>query len=140
LVTEIKVFRTPGELINVLDNEIERIKTLLEQYMGMLDEQKAKIEKLQRLSESLGKLFGKTPTLVASQEVDVMGLKFVVNPSPHQEVETLEEIVKNLNDKLIVLQKIKKAVESLGMTMDAELNLTVSIVNDIPTRIMLKLT
>ena len=140
LVTEIKIFKTPADLMNTIDSEIEHIKTLLEQYMARLEEQKKKIEQIKKLSESLSKLLGRKTDIGSVQEVNIMGLSFIVNPSPKQEVDAIEEVIKNLNDKLIVLQKIKKALESLGLSADAELNLAVTIINDIPTKIMMKIS
>ena len=140
MVTEMKEFSTIKELMDHLDTKIEDTKNLLEQYMAKLEVQKVKIEKIQALSNSLSKVLGRKPNIGVSQVVDLMGLKLVVNPSPVQEVSQLENLIKALNDQLVVLQKIKKAVESLGMVQDTQLNLSVIFVNDIPTTLMLQLT
>jgi len=140
MVTELKTFKTVKELISYLDEQVENTKRLLEEYMSRLETQKSKMEKIRALSESLGKILGRAPSIGASQTVDIMGLKLIINPSPIQEVITLEDVIKQLNDKLIVLQKIKKAVESLGMLEETELNLNVAVVNDIPTVVMMQLS
>jgi len=140
MVTELKTFKTVKELISYLDEQVENTKRLLEEYMGRLETQKSKMEKIRALSESLGKILGRAPSIGTSQTVDIMGLKLIINPSPIQEVTTLEDVIKQLNDKLIVLQKIKKAVESLGMLEETELNLNVAVVNDIPTVVMMQLS
>ncbi|RLE55047.1 MAG: hypothetical protein DRJ30_04265 [Candidatus Methanomethylicota archaeon] len=140
MVTELKTFKTVKELISYLDEQVENTKRLLEEYMSRLETQKSKMEKIRALSESLGKILGRAPSIGTSQTVDIMGLKLIINPSPIQEVTTLEDVIKQLNDKLIVLQKIKKAVESLGMLEETELNLNVAVVNDIPTVVMMQLS
>ncbi|MEM0120081.1 MAG: hypothetical protein QW688_01395, partial [Thermoprotei archaeon] len=101
---ELKAYKSVGDLIKELDDEVNRIKTILGEYLRRLDESRARVEKIRKAQEAIAKLTGgKTQATVkttGSQTIDLMGLKVIVNVSPEEEAEVLEESVRTLQDKL----------------------------------------
>ena len=139
MVTEIREFKSVNELIDHINHEINNITVTIESYMKKINEIKDKIEKLNKISDYLTKVLGKRPETISPQEVNFMGLKIIINPSLKQELEVFEDIIKKLNDKLIALQKIRKAIESLGLSEYEELELKVVIIDELPVKLMIKL-
>ncbi len=139
MVTEIREFQSVQELLEHIDDEISNIRKSIEAHMKSLDEIKSRIERLDKISNYLTRVLGRRPEMLPCQEVDFMGIKILINPSPQHEVEAFEDIIRKLNEKLIALQKIKKAIESLGLTGSTELKLKVVIIDELPVKLMIKL-
>jgi len=143
LSLELKTYKSVGDLIKELDDEVNRIKTVLGEYLRRLDESRARVEKIRKAQEALAKLMGgktQTPTKpTTSQTVDLMGLKVIINISPDEEAEVLEESVRTLQDKLNVLQRVRKALEPLTTLDEGGASITAVMSDNIPTRLLLKL-
>lgn len=139
---ELKTYKSVSELIKELDDEVNRIKTLLGEYLRRLDESRARVEKIRKAQEALAKLTGgkaQAPVKTSSsQTIDLMGLKVIVNVSPEEEAEALEESVRTLQDKLNVLQRVRKALEPLTTLDEGGAAITAVISDNIPTRLLLK--
>lgn len=139
---ELKTYKSVADLIKELDEEVNRIKTVLGEYLRRLDESRARVEKLKKAQEALAKLTGgKTQTPVkptTSQTIDLMGLKVIINVSPDEEAEVLEESVRTLQDKLNVLQRVRKALEPLTALDEGGASITAVMSDNIPTRLLLK--
>lgn len=143
LSIELHTFKSVAELTKQLDDEVSRIKTLLGEYLRRLDESRARLEKLRKTQEVISKLTGGKSAAARTgegQTLDLMGLKVLVYVSPEDEAEVLEESVKTLQDKLNVLQRVRKALEPLGSLEEAGATLTAVMNDGIPTRILLKVT
>lgn len=139
MVTEIKNFSSLGGFMDYIEGEVKAVKDKLEKYVNDLNIVRTKIESLDKFSNFISKLTGKESKFPSQQEIDFMGLKLIINPSPHYEASILEEIIRKLNEKLISLQKIKKAIESLEVHKIIDAQIQVVIIDDIPARLMLKI-
>lgn len=139
MVTEIRNFSSLGGLMDYIEGEVKAVKDKLEKYVNDLNIVRTKIESLDKFSNFISKLIGKESKFSSQQEIDFMGLKLIINPSPHYEASILEEIIRKLNEKLISLQKIKKAIESLEVHKIIDAQIQVVIIDDIPARLMLKI-
>lgn len=139
MVTEIKNFSSLGGFMDYIEGEVKAVKDKLEKYVNDLNIVRTKIESLDKFSNFISKLIGKESKFSSQQEIDFMGLKLIINPSPHYEASILEEIIRKLNEKLISLQKIKKAIESLEVHKIIDAQIQVVIIDDIPARLMLKI-
>ncbi|PSN96693.1 hypothetical protein B9Q04_00295 [Candidatus Marsarchaeota G2 archaeon BE_D] len=139
---ELKTYKSVGDLIKELDDEVNRIKTVLGEYLRRLDESRARVEKIKKAQEAIAKLTGgrgQTPVKpTTSQTIDLMGLKVIINVSPDEEAEVLEESVRTLQDKLNVLQRVRKALEPLSTLDEGGTAITAVMSDNIPTRLMLK--
>lgn len=143
LSVEIHSYKTAQELTKEIDDEIQRIKTLLGDYLRRLDEARARQEKLRKTQEALSKLTGGKLSAMKqtgeTQELDLMGLRVVINASADEEASSLEESIKTLQDKLNTLQKVRKALEPLTSLEEVSSPLTVVKNDGVPTKIMLRL-
>lgn len=137
---EFKTFNTPDELKKFLDDEIGRIRTLLGDYLRRLEENRIKIERLKKAQEAIVKLAGeKQVTSFEGKEIDLSGLKVLVNPSLRQETEVLEDIVKSLQDKLNIMQKLRKALDPLASFEEGIITIATVMSDNIPVKIMIHL-
>ncbi|MEM3437612.1 MAG: hypothetical protein QXP55_03635 [Nitrososphaerales archaeon] len=137
---EFKTFNTPDELKKFLDDEIGRIRTLLGDYLRRLEENRIKTEKLRKAQEAIVKLAGeKQLTSFEGREIDLSGLKVLVNPSLRQETEVLEDIVKSLQDKLNIIQKIRKALDPLTSFEEGIVTIATVMSDNIPLKLMIHL-
>ncbi|PSN91565.1 hypothetical protein B9Q03_01480 [Candidatus Marsarchaeota G2 archaeon OSP_D] len=139
---ELKTYKSVGDLIKELDDEVNRIKTVLGEYLRRLDESRARVEKIKKAQEAIAKLTGGRGQMpvkpTTSQTIDLMGLKVIINVSPDEEAEVLEESVRTLQDKLNVLQRVRKALEPLSTLDEGGTAITAVMSDNIPTRLMLK--
>jgi hypothetical protein len=137
---ELKSFNTPEELKKFLDDEIGRIRTLLGDYLRRLEENRIKAERLKKAQEAIVKLAGeKQVPSFEGREIDLSGLKILVNPGLKQEMEVLEDVVKSLQDKLNIIQKIRKALDPLTSFEEGIVTISTVMSDNIPIRIMIHL-
>jgi hypothetical protein len=138
--SELKVFNSPEELKKFLDDEIGRIRTLLGDYLRRLEEVRIKTDRLKKAQDALVKFAGeKQITTSESREIDLSGLKVFVNPSPRQETDTLEDMVRSLQDKLNMIQRIRKALDPLISFEEGIVTISAVTADNIPTKIMIYL-
>lgn len=138
--SELKVFNSPEELKKFLDDEIGRIRTLLGDYLRRLEEVRIKTDRLKKAQDALVKFAGeKQITTSESREIDLSGLKVFVNPSPRQETDTLEDMVRSLQDKLNIIQRIRKALDPLISFEEGIVTISAVTADNIPTKIMIYL-
>ena len=138
--SELKVFNSPEEFKKFLDDEIGRIRTLLGDYLRRLEEVRIKTDRLKKAQDALVKFAGeKQITPSESREIDLSGLKVFVNPSLRQETDTLEDMVRSLQDKLNMIQKIRKALDPLISFEEGIVTISAVTTDNIPTKIMIYL-
>ncbi|MEM3383475.1 MAG: hypothetical protein QXL52_03705 [Nitrososphaerales archaeon] len=137
---EFKTFNTPDEFKKFLDDEVGRIRTLLGDYLRRLEENRIKAERLKKAQEAIVKLAGeKQVTSFDGKEIDLSGLRVLVNPSLRQETEILEDIVKSLQDKLNIMQKIRKALDPLASFEEGIVTISAVMSDNIPIKLMVHL-
>jgi vacuolar-type H+-ATPase subunit I/STV1 len=140
---ELHTYKSAADLTKELDEEVSRIKTLLGEYLRRLDESRVRVEKIRKTQEALNRLTGGKVTGAKAgdaQTLDLMGLKVIINVSPEEEANTLEESVKTLQDKLNVLQRVRKALEPLSTLEEGGTSITAVMNDGIPTKIMLRIS
>ncbi len=134
---ELLMFKNIDELFKYIDDEINRVRSLLSEYFRRLDELRIKVERIKKLEKSISSIAGSTIKSSEGKEIDLMGIKVVIDPSYEQEVNFIEEAAKSLQDRLTVLQKIRKAIEPLSTIEDADIE--VLIMNGVPVRIHIRI-
>lgn len=136
---ELRTFQTPEELKKFLDDEIGRLRTLLGDHLRRLEEARIKAEKLRKAHDALAKFAGsKQIPNFEGREVDMTGLRVMINPTPRQEMDLLEEVVKTLQDKLNTVQRVRKAFDPLAVE-EGIVTITVAIADNVPHKLMLYL-
>ena len=138
MALELKSFTTSDELKKFLDGEIGRIRSEIGDLLRRLEEIRIRADRLQKAQAALLKFAGEKqmPTLEA-KELDLPGLKVWINPTPKQETETLEEIVKAMQTKLDTLQRIRKALEPLADFEEGVMTISVVTSDDVPRKMMI---
>lgn len=137
---EIKTFKTPEELKNFMDEEIGRVRSLMGDYLRRLEEIRVRADRLKKAQAALIKFAGdKQMPALEGREVELPGLRVLVNPGPRQETDTLEEVVKTLQTKLDHMQKIRKALDPLSDFEEGVVTISVVTSDNIPTRMMIHL-
>jgi len=131
------MFKNIDELFKYIDDEINRVRSLLSEYFRRLDELRIKVERIKKLEKSISSIAGGAIKSSEGKEIDLMGIKVVIDPSYEQEVNFIEEAAKSLQDRLTVLQKIRKAIEPLSTIEDADIE--VLIMNGVPVRIHIRI-
>ena len=144
-VVDMVSFNSISEFNNYLDGEINKLKSQLGEYLRRLEAVKAKAETLVRFESLLAEL-----AKAAKSEGKGLGLeereftlgttKIVVNPSPKQELEALVAIVRSLQERIMLLEKIKKNLEQLAKIQDIEIKLDVLFENTIPVKIFIRMS
>lgn len=134
---ELLMFKNIDELFKYIDDEINRVRALLSDYFRRLDELRVKVERIKKLEKSISSIVGSAIKSSEGKEIDLMGIKVVIDPSYEQEVNFIEEAAKSLQDRLTVLQKIRKAIEPLSTIEDADIE--VLIMNGVPVRIHIRI-
>ncbi|RLF03743.1 MAG: hypothetical protein DRJ60_08085 [Thermoprotei archaeon] len=134
---ELLMFKNIDELFKYIDDEINRVRSLLSEYFRRLDELRIKVERIKKLEKSISSIAGGAIKSSEGKEIDLMGIKVVIDPSYEQEVNFIEEAAKSLQDRLTVLQKIRKAIEPLSTIEDADIE--VLIMNGVPVRIHIRI-
>jgi len=131
------MFKNMDELFKYIDDEINRVRNLLSEYFRRLDELRIKVERIKKLEKSISSIAGGAIKSSGGKEIDLMGIKVVIDPSYEQEANFIEEAAKSLQDRLTVLQKIRKAIEPLSTIEDADIE--VLMMNGVPVRIHLRI-
>jgi len=140
LALEVKTYSSISDLVKDIDNQVNAVRELLGKYLKMMEDLREKVEKMKKFEETIFKLTGKRST-VPTAEFELAGLKIVVGVKPNEELSTIEDVVRALQDKLTALQKVRKAVEPL-LASGEEVGVAsylVQIIDGIPVKILIKM-
>jgi regulator of replication initiation timing len=138
LSTIVKEFANLNEFIKSVDDLIGEYRRRLGEMLRRLEELRVKSEQEKKLRSVLGKL-GLPETASASNEVALRNIRILINPSPSQELASLESAVEALNNKITLLTAVRKELEVLG-GLDIGVKIAVIYVDDVPRTVLLKLS
>jgi hypothetical protein len=142
MTTIIRNYNSIEEIAETLDQEIADTKSALGEYLRKLDSIRSLAERSRKIRETVMKLAnkkaGNDETL---GEVDLGGLKIVLEPNPIDELAAIEESVKSHQKYLFVLQKAREDLKPLDQLGNTDgLQLMVMEEQGVPQRILLKST
>ncbi|MEM3615809.1 MAG: hypothetical protein QXX09_04070 [Candidatus Methanomethylicia archaeon] len=137
MVSEIKAFQTLRELMEYINERIKEIEELIRKHQEKLEDIGRKIETYKRIAETFISSKGSNIT-GGQQEIDFYGIGILINPKPEREIEILEEVLRRVNDRLVGLYKVRKALELLNIDLSAKINCQVVIIDDIPQKLIIK--
>jgi hypothetical protein len=100
---------------------------------------RARAERQKRILEVIAKLSPGTQVSgeEGSYQVDLRGVKVLVNPSPVRELEVLERVLEEINNKITRLANLRKDLEVLGALEGGKV--VAYIKDDVPEIILLKI-
>jgi hypothetical protein len=141
MVVEIKEYESAVEIAKAMDSEISRTKSVLGDYLRRLDEIRTLAERSKKIREVVFKLAGKKAAQNSLGEITVGDLSVVLDANPFHELTAIEEVVRSQQDRLLVLQKAREALNWVDQIGDTEgLKYLVLESDKVPERILLKIS
>ena len=141
MVVEIKEYSSAEEIAENLDNKISETKSTLGDYLRRLDDIRSLAEKSKKIREVVMKLAGKKAVTESLGELSIGNLSIVLDANPFHELTAIEEVVRSNQEKLLVLQKTREALNWMDQLGDTEGLRYLVVENDgQPERILFKLS
>lgn len=135
MTSVVKEYSSVAELIKSIDEIMANYRKQLGEMLRKLEELRIKTDQEKQIKTLLTRL-GIAET-AKPNEVDLKGVKLIYNPSPYQELTSIEAIVESINSKVTTLSSIRKDLEPLS-GIDLKMKIVVVYIDDIPKTIMLK--
>ena len=141
MVVDIKEYESAIEIAKAMDTEISRTKSVLGEYLRRLDEIRTLAERSKKIREVVFKLAGKKAAQNSLGEITVGDLSVVLDANPFHELTAIEEVVRSQQDRLLVLQKAREALNWVDQIGETEgLKYLVLESDGVPERILLKIS
>jgi len=141
MVVELKEYDSAVDIAKAIDMEIARTKSVLGEYLRRLDEIRTLAERSKKIREVVFKLAGKKAAQNTLGEITVGDLSVILDANPFHELTAIEEVVRSQQDRLLVLQKAREALNWVDQIGDTEgLRYLVLESDGVPERILLKIS
>jgi hypothetical protein len=138
-LVKIKEYGSAKEIAEKIDKEIVETKSALGQYLRQMDDAKCAAEKIERLNEVVAKATGKKLPKENPNELEIDGLEIILDATPIHELAAIETVMRNRQERLMTLQKIRESMGSLEPLCETEgLKYLVLEKEGIPEQILLK--
>ena len=134
------MFDKPEDLVNYISKRINELEETLKDITERYSKVKLRAERLLEIEKLFNEILG--VKLSNIREMDIKGVRVVMDARPTDEVKVYEEVIASLQEKIDVLRRIHEEVISpLVERLKTYENITfvVEVSNDIPTRILIKL-
>lgn len=140
-LVKIKEYSSATEIAEKIDKEIVETKSALGQYLRQMDIAKCAAEKKERLNELVAKATGKKLPKENPSQLEINGLEIILDATPIHELAAIETVVRNRQQRLMTLQKIKESMGSLEQLCETEgLKYLVLEKEGIPEQILLRIS
>ena len=139
MVLEIKEYASIEEFIRYLDKEIESLRNNLGELLKVVEDLRAEAEKVRKLRETLSKLVEGIEK-IGSKEVDLKDIKLLVNPTVEDEASLMEDLVADVQERILTFQKVRKAVEPLIELGELPAKVRVVFKDGKPVKLIIKTT
>jgi len=133
-------FDKPEDLLEYLSNRINELESTLKRLTEEYSKVKLRAEKLLEIEKLFNEVLG--VRLSNIREMDIKGVKVVMDARPTDEVKVYEEVIASLQERIDVLRRIHEEVISPlveRLKTYENISFLVEISNDIPMRILIKL-
>ena len=141
MVVELKEYESAVDIAKAIDTEITRTKSVLGEYLRRLDEIRTLAERSKKIREVVFKLAGKKAAQNSLGEITVGDLRVVLDANPFHELTAIEEVVRSQQDRLLILQKAREALNWVDQIGETEgLKYIVLESDKVPERILLKIS
>lgn len=141
MVIELKEYDSAIEIAKRMDVEISQTKSVLGEYLRRLDEIRNLAERSKKIREVVFKLAGKKNAETSLGEITVGDLSIVLDANPFHELTAIEEVVRNQQNRLLVLQKSRESLNWLDQVGDTEgLKYLVLESDGVPEKVLLKIS
>jgi hypothetical protein len=141
MVIELKEYESAIEIAKAMDDDISRTKSILGEYLRRLDSIRNLAERSKKIREVVFKLAGKKSAQSTLGEIEVGDLSVILDANPFHELTAIEQVVRSQQDRLLVLQKARDALNWVDQIGDTEGLKYIVMENDgVPERILLKIS
>jgi len=141
MVVELREYESAVDIAKAIEAEISRTKSVLGEYLRRLDEIRTLAERSKKIREVVFKLAGKKAGQNSLGEITVGDLSVILDANPFHELTAIEEVVRSQQDRLLVLQKAREALNWVDQIGDTEgLKYLVLESDGVPERILLKIS
>ena len=141
MVVELKEYESAVDIAKGIEAEISRTKSVLGEYLRRLDEIRTLAERSKKIREVVFKLAGKKAAQNTLGEITVGDLSVILDANPFHELTAIEEVVRSQQDRLLILQKAREALNWVDQIGDTEgLKYLVLESDGVPERILLKIS
>jgi len=141
MVVELKEYESAVDIAKSMDSDISRTKSILGEYLRRLDSIRNLAERSKKIREVVFKLAGKKSAQSSLGEITVGDLSVILDANPFHELTAIEQVVRSQQDRLLVLQKARDALNWVDQIGDTEGLKYIVLENDgVPERILLKIS
>ena len=141
MVVELKEYESAIEIAKSMDSDISRTKSILGEYLRKLDSIRNLAERSKKIREIVLKLAGKKSSQSSLGEITVGDLSVILDANPFHELTAIEQVVRSQQDRLLILQKARNALNWVDQIGDTEgLKYLVLESDGVPERILLKIS
>ena len=141
MVVELKEYESAIEIAKAMDSDISKTKSILGEYLRRLDSIRNLAERSKKIREVVFKLAGKKSAQNSLGEITVGDLSVILDANPFHELTAIEQVVRSQQDRLLVLQKAREALNWVDQIGDTEgLKYIVLESDGVPERILLKIS
>jgi len=141
MVVELKEYESAVEIAKSMDSDISKTKSLLGEYLRRLDSIRNLAERSKKIREVVFKLAGKKSAQSSLGEITVGDLSVILDANPFHELTAIEQVVRSQQERLLVLQKARDALNWVDQIGDTEgLKYLVLESDGVPERILLKIS
>jgi len=141
MVVELKEYESAIEIAKAMDDDISKTKSILGEYLRRLDSIRNLAERSKKIREVVFKLAGKKTAQSSLGEITVGDLSVILDANPFHELTAIEQVVRSQQDRLLILQKAREALNWVDQIGDTEGLKYIVLENDgVPERILLKIS
>jgi len=141
MVIELKEYESAIEIAKAMDTDISKTKSILGEYLRRLDSIRNLAERSKKIREIVFKLAGKKSAQSSLGEIEVGDLSVILDANPFHELTAIEQVVRSQQDRLLILQKARDALNWVDQIGDTEgLKYLVLESDGVPERILLKIS
>jgi hypothetical protein len=141
MVVELKEYESAVDIAKAMDTDISKTKSILGEYLRRLDSIRNLAERSKKIREVVFKLAGKKSGQSSLGEINVGDLSVILDANPFHELTAIEQVVRSQQDRLLVLQKAREALNWIDQIGDTEgLKYLVLESDGVPERILLKIS
>jgi len=141
MVVELKEYESAVDIAKAMDDDISKTKSILGEYLRRLDSIRNLAERSKKIREVVFKLAGKKTAQSSLGEINVGDLSVILDANPFHELTAIEQVVRSQQDRLLVLQKAREALNWIDQIGDTDgLKYIVLESDGVPERILLKIS
>ena len=141
MVIELKEYESAIDIAKAMDNDISQTKSILGEYLRRLDSIRNLAERSKKIREVVFKLAGKKSAQSSLGEIEVRDLSVILDANPFHELTAIEQVVRSQQDRLLILQKARDALNWVDQIGDTDGLKYMVVENDgVPERILLKIS